>query len=680
MQNKSLLVLALLGLCLLPLTAQQRAMRVEDMWAMKRIGQVTLSPNGDWLAFEVTQYNMDKNSGNSDIWLVSTRGGETRQLTASPKFDGTPRWKPDGTALAFLSDRDGSQQIYLLPMQGGEAMKLTNLPVDVEDFVWSPDGTRFAFVATIYASARNLAEAAELDARREESKVKARIIDGLMYRCFNQWRDGKHTHVFTCTSEGKEAKDLTPGLYDSPPLDLGGSRDFAFSPDSKELAFVRNEEPMVAISTNNDVFVVPVSGGKPTCLTSHNKAVDNQPRYSPDGRFLLYKTMQRVGFEADRLKIVLYDRNSGERQCLSEALDSSIAECEWSPDGRFVVFNTDKEGREIVCRLDVQTKQVETIVAGHSNRELNISPDGKTIYFKQQAVNQPFEIFAADIAGKKVTQLTFLNKPVLASLAMNEIEEFWFTSFDGKKVHGLLLKPPFFDTNNKYPLLYLIHGGPQGMWSDEFHYRWNLSAFAAHGYVVAAVNFRGSQGYGQEWCDAVSKDWGGGPYQDLMAGLDYLLATYPFIDNKRLAAAGASYGGYMINWIATQNDRFKVLVSHAGVFDLRSKYGATEELWFPEWEFNGTPYENPELYAKFSPSSYIVNFKKYKTPTLVIHGERDYRVPVTQAFQMFTALQRMGVPSRLIYFPDETHFITKPQNARLWWKEVFAWIDKWINQ
>jgi len=325
-----------------------------------------------------------------------------------------------------------------------------------------------------------------------------------------------------------------------------------------------------------------------------------------------------------------------------------------------------------------------------------VSPDGKWIYFARQAANFPFEIFRASLKHLKfvdqtrilkalvtdrdpvrVEQLTFTNRERLAKLKMNPVEDFWFPSFDGTKVHGFLLKPSFFDPAKKYPLVYLIHGGPQGMWSDDFHPRWNSEMFASPGYVVAMVNFRGSKGYGQKFCDAVSRDWGGGPYKDLMWGLNYVLKTYPFIDTTKVAAAGASYGGFMIDWIAGHTNRFKCLVVHDGVFDQVSMYGATEELWFPEWEFGGDPYRHPELYHKWSPSAFAKNFK---TPTLVIHSQLDFRVPVTQGFQMFTALQRMGVPSKMLYFPDEDHFVTKPQNARLWWHTVLGWISEWIGK
>ena len=609
-----------------------------------------------------------------------TDGGEPRQLTNHEKSSSSPRWRPNRDAITFISSRDGSSQIYELPLAGGEARRLTDLPVDVDDYLWSPDGQKIAFSAKVFADAGSLSKSAAQDKQREESKVKARVVDDLLFRIWNRWTDGKRTHVFICNADGSDVVDLTPGDYDAPPLDLGGHQDYVFSPDGSQLAFVSNHTDMPAANTNNDIFLVPASGGDATNLTQANEAVDNQPLYSPDGQYVAYKAMARPGFEADQYEIMLYNRETGERESLTELLDLSPDEVIWSPDSTFLYFNAREQGRRTIYSINLKSRDILKLVEENVNSDLIISPDGGTLYFKKQSNVMPHEIFALDLKNNQISQLTFVNQGLLSQLELNPVEDFWYPTFDNQNVHGFVIKPPFFDPANKYPLMFLIHGGPQGMWSDDFHYRWNSSMFAAPGFVVVAINPRGSKGYGQTWCDAVSRDWGGGPFKDLMTGLDYVLDNFDYIDENKLAAAGASYGGFMVNWIATHTDRFDALISHAGVFDQRSMYGATEELWFPEWEFGGTPYENPELYEKWSPSYYVKNFKDYKTPTLVVHGQGDYRVPVTQGFQMFTALQRMGVPSRLIYFPDETHFVTKPQNAKLWWTEVFGWVDRWINQ
>ncbi len=660
--------------------AEKRALNVEDLWAMKRITEMALSPDGAWIAFTQVEYDMAGNSANADIYLLATKDKQVRRLTDYAKYDGAPQWRPDSKALAIISTRDTVAQIYLLEIPGGEIHKLSSVPTGVNSFSWSPNGNYLLFTSTIHPEAKDLKESARLDEEGAKATVKARLIDRLLYRHWNQWTDGKRSHVFLLPVAGGEIRDATPGDFDTPPIALGSSHDFTFSPDSKEIAFVRNEDPEVAISTDNDIFAVPTTDGEIRRLTE-NPANDNQPVYSPDGHYLAYHAMARAGFEADQYDLMLYDRTSQKTTNLTSVFDLDVDEILWSPQSDKIYFNSENQGRISVFSVDIKKGTIKEIIHDHQNQNLAISPDGNTLYFRRQAANLPYEIFSYDLKKHSEQQLTFVNRALLAQLAMNPLEEFWFQSYDGHRVHGVMVKPPSFTSNKKYPLVYLIHGGPQGSWGDDFHYRWNSQMFAASGYVVVMVNFRGSKGYGQWFCDQVSRDWGGGPYQDLMFGLNYLLQNFAFIDSSKLAAAGASYGGFMIDWIAGQANtspanRFKCLVSHDGVFDQFSMYGGTEELWFPEWEFGGTPYDNPELYDKWSASRYAKNFK---IPTLVIHSENDFRVPVTQGLQFFTALQRQGVPSKLLYFPDEDHFISKPQNARLWWQTVMGWIDEWVN-
>ena len=676
-------------------SAPRHAIAVEDMWSMGRVGSPVLSPNGKWLAYTVTFYSMKENRGNSDIFMIPASGGQPVQLTRFAGYDGQPQWRPDGKAVDFISTRNGSPQIFELSLSGGEARMLTDVPTGVDQFIWSPDGRYLAFSTHLYPDAKTLRASAERDQKKKRSKVHARILTHLFYRYWNHWLNDKRSHVFVMPAALDTLWDVTPGDFDTPPLDLGGNQDFVFSPDGQKLVFVRNQDSVVALSTNNDLFCTPVSGGKIKQITK-NKACDNEPVFSPDGRFLAYRAMKRPGFESDQYDLILLNRKTHTRKNLTEAFDLDVGEMVWSPRGNRIYFTTEHQGRVKIVALDLKSGKMAPVVTQHYNHGLQVSPDGKWIYFARQAANFPFEIFRASLKHLKfvdqtkilkalvtdrdpvrVEQLTFTNRERLAKLKMNPVEDFWFPSFDGTKVHGFLLKPSFFDPAKKYPLVYLIHGGPQGMWSDDFHPRWNSEMFASPGYVVAMVNFRGSKGYGQKFCDAVSRDWGGGPYKDLMWGLNYVLKTYPFIDTTKVAAAGASYGGFMIDWIAGHTNRFKCLVVHDGVFDQVSMYGATEELWFPEWEFGGDPYRHPELYHKWSPSAFAKNFK---TPTLVIHSQLDFRVPVTQGFQMFTALQRMGVPSKMLYFPDEDHFVTKPQNARLWWHTVLGWISEWIGK
>ncbi len=658
-------------------SSQPRAITFDDFIRIKRVSNPQISPDGELIAFVITEMDKGRNSSNSDIWVVAAKGGEAWRLTSSPKADYNPRWSPDGKKIAFISTRGGTPQVWLINPKGGEASPLTSLSTGTTGVIWSPTGKHLAFVSSVYPECPDDDCNREKDKKKEESLVKARIFDELLFRHWNAWRDGKRSHLFVIPAEGGKAVDITPGDYDTPPIALGSGQDYAFSPDGKTVCFVRNIDPefKLSLGTNNDLFLTPAEGGETIKLTE-NKANDNSPNFSPDGRFIAYRAMARPGFEADKYSLILYDRKSGERQNLTENQDISVEEILWSPDSACLYITYEDKGRISLSSLSLKSRKMEKILEGHYLSSLNLSPDGKKIVFLKQAIHSPAEIYAFDIKAKTMSQLTAINRELLSKLEMNRAEEFWFDGAGGEKVHGFLLRPPHFDATKKYPLVMLIHGGPQNAWSDNFHFRWNAQMFASPGYVVAMINFHGSTGYGQAFTDSISGDWGGKPFQDIMLGLDYLLSRYDFIDKNCLAAAGASYGGYMIDWIEGQSDRFNCLISHSGVFDLRSMYGATEELWFPEWDLRGTPWSNKDMYEKWSPSSYVENFK---TPCLVIHSQNDFRVPVTQGFQFFTSLQRMKVPSQLLYFPDEDHFVQKPQNAELWWKTVHQWLNKYLK-
>jgi dipeptidyl aminopeptidase/acylaminoacyl peptidase len=668
----SLLALPVLG------TAQAKhPLTFDDFIRIRRVTDPQPSPDGKWIAFVVTVMDKEANRSDSDIWIVPAPGGEIRRLTASPAADAQPRWSPDGKKIAFVSGRSGTSQIWTIDPSGGEAVQLTALSGGASGPLWSRDGRFLAFTSSVYPGAANEAENRKRAEAAAASKVKARVYETLFFRYWNAWSDGTRSHVFVMPSAGGTPVDVTPGDYDAPPLDLGGSPDYAFSPDGKEIAFVRNVDPELrkGLGTNNDVFVVPAAGGAPRKITP-SKADDNQPLYSPDGKYIAYRAMARPGYESDKQVLTLYDRAAGTIRPLTEALDVSVAEFFWSPDGSALYFSADAKGRNALYKVPVSGGKPETILDGVTFGSMSLLPGGTSIVFLKQAKNRPADVWTLDPTTKKLVRITDVNKDLLARLDMNPAEEFWFEGADKDKVHGWLVKPPAFDPSKTYPLVQLIHGGPHGPWKDEFHYRWNTEMFAARGFVVAEINFHASAGFGQKFSDAIVGDWGGRPFVDIMKGLDYLLATYPFIDKNRIGAAGASYGGYMIDWILGHTDRFKVLVSHDGVFDLRSMYGATEELWFPEWEQQGAPWTNPDQYTKWSPSYFVKNFK---TPTLVVHGERDFRVPLEQGLQLFTALQRMNVPSKLLVFPDEDHFVSKPLNAELWWKTVLEWLGSHLK-
>jgi dipeptidyl aminopeptidase/acylaminoacyl peptidase len=684
--KKAVLAICLLFLivlvCAPPAAAAQSAaakpIAFDDFIRIKRVTDLQLSPDGSSIAYVVTVMDKAANRGSSDIWLVPARGGEPRRLTSSPAADMNPRWSPDGRTIAFISTRSGSPQVWRIDPNGGEAVQVTRISTGASGVIWSPSGTHLAFVSSVFPDSPDDESNRQRMAEIEASKVKGRLFDHLLIRHWNAWSDGTRSHVFVIPAAGGTAVDVTPGDFDVPPIALGGAQDYAFSTDGKEIAFVRNVDPefRLGLGTNNDIFVTGIAGGGELKKLTANKANDHSPSYSPDGRLLAYLAMARPGFEADKLSLMLFDRKTGAADNLTGSLDYSVGAFFWAPGSTALYFDAEEKGRTAVFRVTLATKKVEKVFEGHTLSALALSPDGRTLYFLKQALNRPNDVWSLDLKTKTLAPVTKVNADLLAGLDMNPAEEFWYDGAAGDKVHGFLLKPPAFDPSKKYPLLMLIHGGPQGSFADDFHYRWNAQMFAAAGYVTAMVNFHGSTGYGQAFTDSITGDWGGKPYEDIIKAVGFLRGTYPFIDANKLGAAGASYGGYMINWIEGQTAIFDCLVSHDGVFDLRSMYGATEELWFPEWEYRGTPWTSHEQYTKWSPSMYVKNFK---TPLLVVHSANDFRVPLEQGLQLFTSLQRMGVPSKLLYFPDEDHFISKPQNAELWWKTLHDWLATYLK-
>jgi dipeptidyl aminopeptidase/acylaminoacyl peptidase len=673
----------LLGILLgatLELAAQTTGLKpiaFEDFIRIKRVTDLQLSPDGTKIAFVVTVMDVAANRGASDIWIVPSRGGEPRRLTSSPAADMNPRWSPDGRTIAFISTRSGSPQVWTIDPNGGEAVQLTRLSTGASGVIWSPKGTHLAFVSSVFPDCPDDESNRKRLEEAEASKVKGRVFDHLLIRHWNAWWDGTRSHLFVVPAAGGTPVDVSPGDFDVPPIALGGAQDYVFSPDGAEIAFVRNIDPelRLGLGTNNDVFLTGTAGGEAKKLTA-NKANDHSPRYSPDGRYLAYLAMARPGFEADRQCLMLFDRRAGTAVNLTEKLDYSVGDLLWGPGSGAIYFDAEEKGRTAIFKVALATGKIDRVLDGHFLGSLALSPDGGTLYFLMQALNRPNDVWSYDLKSKALGQITKINADLLAGLDMSPAEEFWFEGAAGARVHGFLLKPPAFDPSKKYPLLMLIHGGPQGVFGDDFHYRWNAQMFAAGGYVTAMVNFHGSTGYGQAFTDSITGDWGGKPFEDILKAVGYLHGAYPFIDRAKLGAAGASYGGYMIDWIEGHTDIFDCLVSHDGVFDLRSMYGATEELWFPEWEYHGTPWTSPEQYAKWSPSMSVLRFK---TPLLVVHSANDFRVPLDQGLQLFTSLQRMGVPSKLLYFPDEDHFISKPQNAALWWKTIHEWLATYLK-
>lgn len=660
-------------------TPPKRAITFDDMIRLHRISEPQISPDGKWVAYTVSTPNLEANKGESNIWLVSTTGEPARQLTQSGT-DSSPVWSPDGKTLAFLSSRKGESQIYLLPIEGGESHPLTSISTGADNAKWSPDGKTLAFTSLVYPDCKDDACNKAKDEANDKNKVKAHVAEHLLYRHWTHWNDGKRSHLFVVPSDASsDPRDLTPTAnFDVPPDQRGGASDINFSPDSKEICFTAVTDKVEAISTNGDLFLVPVTGGESKRITTQ-PGFDGNPVYSPDGKYIAYHAQLTAGYEADRWRVMLYDRQSSKTENISEGFDRSANELAWSPDSKTIYFTAENETLQPVYSMAAHAGAVpKKVIAESFNSAISFSKDGKTVVFERTSLTMPAEVFAAASDGSNLRQLTHANDTVLSALEMNAPETFWFENGDGLKVQAMVIRPPQFDAKKKYPLLVLLHGGPQTMWSNAWGYRWNAQVFSAAGYVTLMINRRGSTGYGQKFTDEITNDWGGKAYVDVMKGIDATLVKFPFIDDTRMAAAGGSYGGYMANWIATHTGKFKAIISHAGIYDKVAMY-ATEELWFEEHDMQGTPWTAGENYKKWSPSTYAGDLAKYKTPTLVIAGERDYRVPYTQSLEFFSALQRQNVPSKLVVFPDEGHWVLKPQNSQFWYKTFLDWLAEYLK-
>jgi len=674
----------------------------EDMMQLKRVGEPTVSPDSKWVGFSAVDVNLEANTKTSHLWIVPTAGGDAKRLTpTSGSGEDRIRFSPDGKRVIFESDRGGGTQIWVQDFDTasgsltGEPKKVTTISTEASGGTWSPDGKSVLFVSSVFPDCKDDACNKQHDDEQAKSKVKARTYDRLMFRHWSHYWDGKRSHLFIVSIDGGVGRDLTPGAYDVPPFSLGGQDQYAFSPDGKEVAYTCNTDEAEANSTNSDVFVVPSGGGTAKRITT-NPGSDGTPIYSPDGKYIAYRSQLRGGYESDRFRLMLYERATGKITDLTPNFDRWVDSIAWSPDSKTIYLTAGNEGENPIyaLKIDQPNPWPQELVDGY-NDSPTLTPDGKAVVFDTMSISAPNEIYAApllfaqcrmaappdsysvpDCLLSKAKPLTHMSDEILSKVAMQPMESFWFTGAAKEKVQGFLLRPPNFDNKKKYPVKYLIHGGPQGAWGDDWSYRWNPELFAANGYVVIMVNFHGSTGYGQKFIDAINGNWGGAPFDDLMLGLDYAEKEYAFIASDRVCALGASYGGYAINWIEGHTDRFKCLVSHDGMFNTESAFGTTEELWFNEWEFKGTPWTDREMYRKWSPHLAAANFK---TPMLVVHGQLDYRLDVSEGFQMFTTLQRLKIPSKLLYFPDEGHWVLKPQNGSYWYQTVNGWVDQWTK-
>src|SRR6266480_4308820 len=715
----ALLLISSAALAQTPSPTTKRPFTFEDMMKLKRVGAPVPSPDGKWVVFDCEDVDLAANTKISHLWIVPASGGESRRLNPTPNHEERPRFSPDGKRLIWTSKATDPTQIWMCDFDSGSGVlvgkphQVTNISTGADSGIWSPDGKNIVFVSAVYPDCKDDACNKQRDEEVKKSKVKAKVFSRLFYRHWNAFTEFKRSHLFVIPSDAiaetttveagvspapspesqptrlplqKNAntpRDLIPGDHDVPPFSLGGQDMYAISPDGLEVAYTSNIDEVEATSTNNEIFVVPISGGAAKKIST-SPGADTTPLYSPDGKYLAWRSQARAGFEADKWRLLVQDRQTGKTRDLTEKFDRSVGSFDWQPDSSSIAFAAEDHGEAPIYFTPVVRELQEPLPI----RQVFHADDlkygtGSQLYFTRMSVAAPNEIWGRSVGRTRGAEnaapwpITHMNDTVLSKIDMQPSESFTFKGANDDEVQGFMVKPPGFDPNKKYPLKFLIHGGPQGAWGNSWTYRWNAELFAATGnYVVVMINFHGSTGYGQKFTDSISGDWGGKPYVDSIKGLDYVEKTYPFIDKNREAALGASYGGYMANWILGHTNRFKCIVSHDGMFNSESAYGTTEELWFPEWEFKGPPWKNRELYRKVSPHLFA---DKFKTSTLVGHGQNDYRLDVSEGFQLFTTLQRLNIPSKFLYFPDDGHWVLKPQNSRLWYKTVNDWVDQWCG-
>jgi dipeptidyl aminopeptidase/acylaminoacyl peptidase len=674
------------ALCVSVSFAAKAPFTFDAMMRIARIDDPKLSPDGKLVAFTAATVDMANNAKPTQIYVVPLDGGSPLKLTTEGVSNTRPRWSPDAKRIFFVSDRKDMTQVWSMNPDGTDQKQITTLATGADGVLVSPDGKLILFTSSVYPSCAppNALPGAEYDNacnktqadQEAASKMHARVYTSLLYRHWTSYEGKRRQHLLIQASDGSgTVRDLTPGGLNVPPFALGGPEGYVFTPDGTAVTYVANTDRDLSTSTNSDLFLVAVTGGEARRLTT-NPGADEGPLYSPDGKYLAYRTQIRSGYESDQWRLAILDLASGKMNTLTDSLDRWVESYTWSPDSKRILMMIDDHGASPLLMMPAQGGPIRTIAQGRTSiSDVQFTSDDKSMIYLEQSGSHPAELFKASSKDRSGVALTRLNDDLLNAYQLTPLESILVDGADGAKVESFIVKPPDFNPNNKYPVLIQIHGGPEGNWGEEWSYRWNAQVFAGAGYVVVMPNPHGSSGYGQAFTDAVNGDWGGRPYDDIMATVDYVSAL-PYVDKDRIVAAGGSYGGYMIDWILGHTDRFRALVSHAGVYDLASEMGTTEELWFPKWEFQGFPWDNPELYEKWSPSSYV---KSFKTPTLVIQGELDYKVPVGQGEQLFSALQQMNVASKLVQFPDEGHWILKPQNSQFWYATVLDWLNQYTQ-
>ena len=681
------IVVSIVALVLVAVTAQTHAAQpftIHDLVRIKRLSDPQVSPNGQYVAFTLRETDIDANKGRTDLWLLDLNqtNATPRRLTQHASNDSNPRWSRDGRNIYFLSTRSGSSQVWRLSLDGGEAMQVTDYPLDVGSMKVAPSGNRLAVSMEVFADCSDLKCTADKQAARKKEKATGQIYDKLFIRHWDTWADGTRSNLFT-TVIGADGKAGTPvnvsGSLDGdvPSKPDGGDETYEFSPDGKRLVFslrvAGRTEPW---STNFDLFDVAADGNsKPTNLTADNQAWDTQPVFLANGD-LAYLAMDRPTFEADRFHIVLRDAKSGKRRALTQEWDRTVARLGVTADGRQLLATADDIGQQALFSVNPTTGKATVLVQSGTVTEYSAGPKG--VVYALASLGGPVDLYSLSARDRAPHRLTSVNTDLLGERTLSEYEQFSFAGWNDEKVYGYVMKPYGYESGKRYPIAFIVHGGPQVSFGNGWSYRWNPQTFAGHGYAVVFVDFHGSPGYGQKFTDSISGDWGGKPLVDLQKGLAAAVEKYSWLDGNNACSLGASYGGFMQNWIAGNwPDRFKCIVNHDGIFDARSMYYTTEELWFDEWEHGGPYFEKPAAFEKFNPANFV---KNWQTPMLVIHGQLDYRVPDGQGISTFTALQRRGVESKLLYFPDENHWVLKPANSVLWYDTVLGWLDAHLKK
>jgi dipeptidyl aminopeptidase/acylaminoacyl peptidase len=657
---------------------------VQDLIRLQRISDVHAAPDGIRVLYTLRTTDVAANRGRTAIWVLDSakRGAQPVRLTDEAANASAGEWSADGRLIYFLSGRSGTSQVWRVTDTGAEPLQITNLPFEVGSFRVSPKGDRILVSLPVFPDCPDLACTKKRLDTAAASPASGRLHTRVFVRHWDTWSDGRRSQLFALPLDDKgvaggEAVNLSAGLDgDVPGKPFGGREDYAFSPDGTKVAFAVRVAPAgEPWSTNFDIYETAAAGGTARNLTADNPAWDGQPAYSPDGALLAYVATDRPGFESDKFHLELLNLKTGEKRPLTRAWDRSIAAFAWSRDGKTVFAGTDHLGQHPLWAIDTATGRASAITGAGEVESFGVG--ASKVFYTQSNLGAPADLYAVGFGGGRAAQLTHLNQALLAQRRLGDYEQFSFPGWHDENVFGYVIKPVDFKPDRKYPVALLIHGGPQGSMANEWHYRWNAQPFAGAGFGVVMIDFHGSTGYGQAFTDSISGDWGGKPFEDIKKGVEAALKQYPWLDGSQMCALGGSYGGYMINWIAGQwPDRFKCLVSHAGIFDNRSMYYSTEELWFPEWENGGPEFTNPAGYSKQNPVDFV---SKWKTPTLVVVGQLDYRVPYAQGLSVFTALQRLGVPSEFLYFPDENHWVLKPANSVLWYDTTIGWLNRWTR-